>query len=711
MTDAASPLRDFDDLRRAAIDYAQQASGEIWTDYNLHDPGVTLLEQTCFALSQIAWQADLPIRDLLTNPRGHFCFHDLALFRPRKVLGTMPVRREDLQTWIGTCPGVERVVIAPPDASRPGIVDVVLMPTEAAEQDADIVATFRRMYRQVRPLCTDLGRIEVARPVRVVLHGNVEITDAALPETVAAALYHRVSGILAGSGGEGHAAQRADVWTAPERLLAPARHDGEQPKDISDHLKELRALPGVRDIGSFSLQQPAGAKAAGDDAVFYRSVLPRTQDQIGLTLTLNSAAVVLDPARIREEYNRIAAETIAASVHHVDGSDWDVLRPGRRRYFGQSHVDSLLPGLFRAEGYSMHNPGELISEYRDAINGVLRDMIADLDALPRVFTAGPRQQSDDPEEHRQRISLLDYLIALQGAEMPATRHSGLHRYRSVRGRHRFEIEWRLKYLLSLPWLNSARATGPGPDGPGGFMTELALLADLYPVTDDAPEKVMRDYGLRIDDSCVPTEKDKDDIIVVGAINPFDMLVPLQDDAPLLSSERLAELSPFVISGALHSRDFLRVVETDSFAIAPYMGGDWQILYDPGNGADLMRCAVIDKKEDASNTVARLRATWLHLHRKSEIPHLSEKVFQDGGADASDAHTADLALPGWTARTSMQSYRNYVEGLVATLAPAHVHIRVHWQDFASTTDQASETDSKPKERDADAQAERAPETVS
>ncbi|MEP0248504.1 MAG: hypothetical protein ABJD83_11195, partial [Roseobacter sp.] len=67
MTKTVDPLSDFDDLRRVAIEYSQQASGEIWTDYNIHDPGVTLLEQTCFALSQIAYQVGLPTRDLLTN--------------------------------------------------------------------------------------------------------------------------------------------------------------------------------------------------------------------------------------------------------------------------------------------------------------------------------------------------------------------------------------------------------------------------------------------------------------------------------------------------------------------------------------------------------------------------------------------------------------------------------------------------------------------
>ncbi|MCI5224583.1 MAG: hypothetical protein D3924_18435, partial [Candidatus Electrothrix sp. AR4] len=40
---------EFAGLRRQGLEYAQQFSGELWTDYNLHDPGVTILEQLCFA--------------------------------------------------------------------------------------------------------------------------------------------------------------------------------------------------------------------------------------------------------------------------------------------------------------------------------------------------------------------------------------------------------------------------------------------------------------------------------------------------------------------------------------------------------------------------------------------------------------------------------------------------------------------------------------
>ncbi|MEM6726783.1 MAG: hypothetical protein AAF598_22285, partial [Bacteroidota bacterium] len=50
--------QDYAFLRAEGIRLAQQLSGKIWTDYNHHDPGVTLLEQLCYALTDLGYRTD-----------------------------------------------------------------------------------------------------------------------------------------------------------------------------------------------------------------------------------------------------------------------------------------------------------------------------------------------------------------------------------------------------------------------------------------------------------------------------------------------------------------------------------------------------------------------------------------------------------------------------------------------------------------------------
>ena len=38
----------FEKLRDEALTYVQKYSGAEWTDFNLHDPGITILEALCF---------------------------------------------------------------------------------------------------------------------------------------------------------------------------------------------------------------------------------------------------------------------------------------------------------------------------------------------------------------------------------------------------------------------------------------------------------------------------------------------------------------------------------------------------------------------------------------------------------------------------------------------------------------------------------------
>jgi hypothetical protein len=41
---------DFDKLRGESIRYLGDLTGKIWTDYNAHDPGITILEALLYAI-------------------------------------------------------------------------------------------------------------------------------------------------------------------------------------------------------------------------------------------------------------------------------------------------------------------------------------------------------------------------------------------------------------------------------------------------------------------------------------------------------------------------------------------------------------------------------------------------------------------------------------------------------------------------------------
>ena len=91
----------FTDLREKGLEYIQKFSGDFWTDYNLHDPGVTILDQLCYALTDLGYRTSLPIKDLLTQEEGK-AIDALknAFFAPSAILSSHPISIKDTRKLI-----------------------------------------------------------------------------------------------------------------------------------------------------------------------------------------------------------------------------------------------------------------------------------------------------------------------------------------------------------------------------------------------------------------------------------------------------------------------------------------------------------------------------------------------------------------------------------------------------------------------------------
>ena len=59
------------ELFSEGIEILQKLSGQKWTDYNHHDPGITLLESTVFAMSEIDYKTETDMADLLLKKQDH----------------------------------------------------------------------------------------------------------------------------------------------------------------------------------------------------------------------------------------------------------------------------------------------------------------------------------------------------------------------------------------------------------------------------------------------------------------------------------------------------------------------------------------------------------------------------------------------------------------------------------------------------------------
>jgi hypothetical protein len=59
------PAEDYVALRTLGFKFVEQTGSAIWTDYTNSDPGITILEAVCYAITDLAYRTGFEIKDLL----------------------------------------------------------------------------------------------------------------------------------------------------------------------------------------------------------------------------------------------------------------------------------------------------------------------------------------------------------------------------------------------------------------------------------------------------------------------------------------------------------------------------------------------------------------------------------------------------------------------------------------------------------------------
>lgn len=88
---------DFETLRKEGIGKIQDLCGETWTDYNLHDPGVTILEQLCYGLTDLSYHSGFAVQDYLACESSAINFQQQALYPPKGIFPSSAVTKTDYQ--------------------------------------------------------------------------------------------------------------------------------------------------------------------------------------------------------------------------------------------------------------------------------------------------------------------------------------------------------------------------------------------------------------------------------------------------------------------------------------------------------------------------------------------------------------------------------------------------------------------------------------
>ncbi|MFZ5964782.1 hypothetical protein ACOXXX_17705 [Thalassococcus sp. BH17M4-6] len=199
----------FAKLLKDGIEAAQELSHDVWTDYNEHDPGVTMLEALCYGLTDMAYRTDHPVADILSSSAKvtGVPMRDQPLITGDRMLTNAPLTEMDFRKlaydevrglrnlWLDPVPkdsagfdGLLRVYVQaypqPPD-TRPASI--------APQSDhVDFLGRVQRLLESNRNLGQDFARIAMVHEVPHKLKVTLTVEPDKSTETVLSHLLYRV---------------------------------------------------------------------------------------------------------------------------------------------------------------------------------------------------------------------------------------------------------------------------------------------------------------------------------------------------------------------------------------------------------------------------------------------------------------------------------------------------------------------------------------
>ncbi|MBL7701135.1 MAG: hypothetical protein JNM14_02700 [Ferruginibacter sp.] len=102
-------------LRQKGLEYIEKLGSKLWTDYNMHDPGITFLEAIAYALTDLGFRTSFDIKDLLALPVEETADADgqypadkrQALYTARNILTINPWTCADFRKLLINIDGIK----------------------------------------------------------------------------------------------------------------------------------------------------------------------------------------------------------------------------------------------------------------------------------------------------------------------------------------------------------------------------------------------------------------------------------------------------------------------------------------------------------------------------------------------------------------------------------------------------------------------------
>lgn len=511
----------FSALRRLGIEHSQALSGQRWTDYNLHDPGVTILEQLCYALTDLMYRSGFDVADFLVNEEGQLDFEQQGLQRPENIFPCRPTTIQDYRKAIlDAVSELDNIWLIPALAEAPactGLYKLYLKFEQGvdAAKKAKLLDQVNKFYIESRNLCEDLLQIQVVEGVDYQLCADIEVSSHRPPVDILAEVYFSCyrqlsSGIGRSSYDEVMAEENGldDVFNGPftRNGIFEDESLGNEGQSflISSLYSQVNRIEGIDHVRELCLERDGQrfyeSIAAGSPEAAANLIIPSSIDDMQVQISVNGRGFQVSITELQEKFNELNFRYHSSHSSNADLSKLIPLPVGKRRslkeYFsiqnqfparygiGEYGIPASAPARDKAQAKQLK--AYLVLFEQVMVNhlenlGAVKDIFSVNDWDTNTSTVAPllaqqvpglaevypeqafallsqiQARYDNPTERRSR--LLDYLLALYGESFSQNSLRHFNYYYTATEVEKVIVENKAQFLRSIVSLSRDRAAG------------------------------------------------------------------------------------------------------------------------------------------------------------------------------------------------------------------------------------------------------------
>ncbi len=326
---------DIKNLKVEAIEMIQKLSGNVWTDFNIHDPGITILEELCYVLTELFYKCGFPVEDYLADAYGAIDYQRYALYQPEDIYPSAPITIDDYKRFFfDAIDEIDQIWIEKYNPSSQtsinGLYRVTLrlrsnsLDQWQQQQSHQIKQKLYKIYSAHRNLGEDLEEIVILQPTRVFLSAEIALNSTRSPAAILAEVYYKCQERISGAirqktfkEAHGEGVDLEDLLTGPrlENGFIATEDIPKQEKLIS--LFEISGImndiDGIKKINNLSLE--AEGKTYYELPLHkaescYALLFPNRAEEQTLQVTRNGVIYPVNMDELKYEYIKLAFPTL-----------------------------------------------------------------------------------------------------------------------------------------------------------------------------------------------------------------------------------------------------------------------------------------------------------------------------------------------------------------------------------------------------------------